>query len=47
MRVKSSVKAGALTSNHNQTTAGVRVKNKVKAGGIDPNHNQTLARAAK
>ena len=42
MRVKSSVKAGGITTNHNQTTAGVRVKSKVKAGGINLQHNQTI-----
>ena len=44
MRVKSNVKAGGITYNHNQTTAGVRVKSRVKAGGISWNHNQTVKR---
>jgi hypothetical protein len=32
MRVKTTVKAGALTQNHNQTQAGLKVKTGVKAG---------------
>jgi hypothetical protein len=42
MRVKSSIKAGALTANHSQTVKGLRVKSSVKGGG-SLNHNQTLA----
>lgn len=41
MRVKSNMKAGALTANHNQTTKGLRVKSNLKAGGSF-NHNQTV-----
>jgi hypothetical protein len=44
MRVKSNVKAGALSANHNQNVKGLRVKSSVKAGGFSVNHNQTLAR---
>jgi hypothetical protein len=44
LRVKSSVKAGGISFNHNQTAAGIRVKSKVKAGGMDINHNQTVTR---
>ena len=50
MQTTTHIKAGALTSNHNQTlvqaqgpTASLTVKTHVKAGGI--NHNQTLVRA--
>lgn len=41
MRVKSNIKAGSLTSNHNQTVKGIRVKSSVKADGIKHNNNQT------
>ena len=35
MKIKSNIKAGALTQNHNQTvTRGLKVKTNVKAGGI-------------
>ena len=44
MRIKTSVKAGKLASNHNQTVKRLRVKTNVKAGAIAANHNQTLAR---
>ena len=43
MRVKSSVKAGGISGQHNQTVKGLRVKSSVKAGGGGwANHNQTL-----
>jgi hypothetical protein len=43
MKVKTKVKAGALSTNHSQTAKGLRVKSKVKAGNdrIITNHNQT------
>lgn len=44
MRVKSSVKSGALNMNHNQAVKGLRVKSGVKAGAITTNHNQTVRR---
>ena len=44
MRIKSSVKAGKLASNHNQSVRRLRVKTNVKAGKLASNHNQTLAR---
>ena len=54
LKVKTNVKAGGLTSNHNQTVARcLKVKTNVKAGGIiiqdrsGNNHNQTLARGLK
>ena len=44
MKIKSNVKAGGLTCNHNQTAAGgLKVKANVKAGALIPNHNQTVA----
>lgn len=45
MKIRSNVKAGALSANHNQTAKGLRVKSNVKAGNngrIISNHNQTL-----
>ena len=53
MKVKSNVKAGGTSLQHNQTVKGLRVKSKVKAGdGPGPgsegtNHNQTVARRAR
>jgi hypothetical protein len=44
MRIKSSVKAGKLASNHNQSVKRLRVKTNVKAGKLASNHNQTLTR---
>ena len=50
MRIKTSVKAGGLFTNHNQTSVrgseGLRVKSNVKAGGGPEghNHNQTMVR---
>ena len=42
MRVKTNVKAGAISKNHNQTVKGLRVKSNVKAGALTRNHNQTV-----
>jgi hypothetical protein len=41
VRVKSRVRAGKITVNHNQTSCGIRVTSRVKAGRIVLNHNQT------
>jgi hypothetical protein len=46
MRVKTTVKAGSLTYNHNETAVragGLKVQTGVKAGGLNLNHNQTQA----
>jgi len=48
MKVKTSVKAGGLSRNHNETIAkakGLRVKTSVKAGGLHIQHNETIVRA--
>ena len=49
MQVKTNLKAGGITTKHNQTQVGsrtkrLRVKTSLKAGGIQQNHNQTLVR---
>lgn len=41
MTIKTNVKAGALTSNHNETLA---VRSAVKAGGVGLNHNESFRR---
>ncbi len=39
MKLKTNVRAGKLSANHNQ--AAMKVKTAVKAGRIATNHNQT------
>jgi hypothetical protein len=51
MKVKTNLKAGALTTNHNETLVraagkGLKVKTHLKAGQIMLNHNETLVRDA-
>ena len=42
MKVKTNIKAGGWSSNHNQTASrGLKVKTDVKCGGWMNNHNQT------
>ena len=48
MRVKSNVKAGGMSMQHNQRiTRSLKVKSGVKAGGIATNHSQTVIRGLK
>jgi hypothetical protein len=49
MKTKTRVRAGAMTSNHNETLVrdiakgkGLTVKTHVRAGGVLLNHNETL-----
>ena len=43
MKTKTQVKAGALSTNHNQKSAALKVRTTVKAGALIDNHNQTSA----
>ena len=52
MQVKTRVKAGGITLNHNETLVwaksqakGLTVKTRLKAGGVHMNHTETLVRA--
>jgi hypothetical protein len=48
MKIKTKVKAGIATMQHNQTVArGLKVKSRMKAGQSTPQHHQTVARALK
>jgi hypothetical protein len=49
MKVKTNLKAGGTSLNHNETlvrdkTKGLRVKTHLKAGALSANHNETLVR---
>jgi hypothetical protein len=49
MKVRTSVKAGRLSANHNETLVrarSLRARTNVKAGKLSANHNETLIRAA-
>jgi hypothetical protein len=51
MKVKTKIKAGGTTLNHNEAPArdarkpqGLKVRTGIKAGGLSANHNEALAR---
>ncbi|HET9531165.1 MAG TPA: hypothetical protein VFQ92_12485 [Blastocatellia bacterium] len=44
MRIKTNVKAGGISMQHNQTIRSVKVKSGVKAGKLAANHSQTVTR---
>jgi hypothetical protein len=51
MKTKTRVRAGAMTTNHNETLVrdsakgkGLTVKTRVRAGASTSNHNETLVR---
>ena len=53
MKTRTSVKAGRLSSNHNETlvkasgkSEGLKVRTQIKAGRLAGNHNETLVREA-
>jgi len=47
MKIRTKVKAGGRSINHNETlvrdSRGLRVKTNVKAGGLSRNHNETFS----
>jgi len=48
MKIKTNVKAGGVSMQHNQTMArGLRVKSCVRAGVMTQQHNQTVGRGLK
>jgi hypothetical protein len=48
MKIKTNIKAGGISMQHNQSMArGLKIKSNVKAGGISLNHNQTMLRGLK
>ena len=40
MKIKTTVRAGGLSANHNQN--GLKVKTKLRAGALTTNHNQNV-----
>jgi hypothetical protein len=47
VKVKTKVKAGGITFNHNETMVktkkkSLKVKTKVRSGGLTLNHNETM-----
>jgi hypothetical protein len=51
MKVKTRLKSGGLSINHNETLVrdrakGLKVKTHLKSGGLSINHNETLVRDA-
>jgi hypothetical protein len=48
MNIKTNVKAGGISLQHNQTVSrGLKVKTNVKAGIMEQQHNQTMTRGLK
>ena len=48
MKIKTNVKAGRVSANHNQKVArGLKVKTNVKVGDMTQQHNQTVAKGLK
>ena len=52
MQVKTRIKAGGISMNHNETLVrapkpapSLKVKTRIKAGGLSFNHNETLVRS--
>ena len=45
IKVRSGVKAGGMTFQHNRKAAGVRVRAGVKSGGMNVNHNRAASTA--
>jgi hypothetical protein len=41
LKIRSGIKAGKLSSNHNHAVSGLRIKSHVRAGKLATNHNQT------
>jgi hypothetical protein len=47
MKIKTNVKAGSLTNNHNEKQVkGMVIKSGVKAGSLTNNHNEKLMAGA-
>ena len=44
MRIKTRIKSGKLSANHNQAVKGLRVRSSFRAGRLAANHNQTVTR---
>src|SRR5271157_1486746 len=40
MKVKTGIKAGGISLNHNEAQGGLKVKTGIKAGGVQLNHNE-------
>ena len=40
MKVKTGIKAGGWSLNHNEAQGGLKVKTGIKAGGFGVNHNE-------
>jgi len=42
IKVKTRVRSGRLSSNHNATKAGVKVRTKIRSGRLAANHSGTV-----